>query len=203
MAEPVDTSQLFRDARTFLSELAQNNSRAWFSGQKDRYDAQLKRPAERLLADGAQMLAGQLGHPPRSKLFRPHRDMRFTEDKTPYHAHLHMMWSLPDGRAWMLGIAPDYATLGCGIMTLTPAQSDRLARDATLPALVCDYRAGGWRLDPQPDSDTEDTSALHGLSGLVLWADDLDADPDRAPLEVLDQTFETAAPLMQALRQIA
>ncbi|MEP3330424.1 DUF2461 family protein [Sedimentitalea sp.] len=28
------------------------------------------------------------------KLFHPHRDVRFSNDKTPHHTHLHMLWNL-------------------------------------------------------------------------------------------------------------
>jgi uncharacterized protein (TIGR02453 family) len=64
-------------AVTFFEDLAANNSRAWWHDNKDRYEADVRAPLERLLAD----LAGEFGE---AKVFRPNRDTRFSPDKTPY-----------------------------------------------------------------------------------------------------------------------
>lgn len=74
----------------FLRELKANNSREWFTANKARYEADVREPSLRLIAD----LAGPLGSisphfiaDPRRQggsLFRIHRDTRFASDKTPY-----------------------------------------------------------------------------------------------------------------------
>ncbi|KHQ50492.1 MULTISPECIES: TIGR02453 family protein [Mameliella] len=213
MADPVDLDRLLPDARAFLSELADNNDRDWFRDNKARYDSQLKRPSEKLLARISAWLGETRGTPPRTKLFRPHRDVRFSEDKTPYHTHLHMMWSLPDGRVWMLGISPDYATLGAGLMQFEPAQLDRWReavasdRGADLAALVAE---AGWRVDPPSlqrvpapypaDHPRED---MLRCKGYVAWRDDLDEALAADPAASIREVITEFAPLMDWLGEIA
>lgn len=205
MAEPVDLNRLLPDARVFLTELAENNERDWFKANKSRYDSDLKRPSEKLLAQIANWMHETQGMTPRTKLFRPHRDVRFAEDKTPYHIHLHMMWSLPDGRAWMLGLSPDYATLGAGIMGFEPAQLDRwrAAVAADQGAALADIiDAAGWRVDPPtlqrvppPYPADHPRGSLLRYKGFVAWRDGLDDGLTQTPEETLRQAITDFAPL--------
>lgn len=213
MAEPVDPNRLLPDARSFLAELAQNNTRAWFGDNKARYDRDLKRPAEKLLSQIAGWLGDKRGTTPRTKLFRPHRDVRFTEDKTPYHTHLHMMWSLPDGRAWVLGISPDYATAGAGIMQFTPDQLGRWREVIEGPggeALQALLEEGGWRIDPPtlqrvppPYSANHPRESLLRQKGLVAWRDTLEEPLTDDPEATLKREFAAFDPLMDWLSEIA
>ena len=57
------------------------------------------------------------------RLFRPHRDVRFSDDKTPFYTHLHAAWTLPGGRGWYFGLSPDYATAGAGVMAFDGDQT--------------------------------------------------------------------------------
>lgn len=209
MAEPVDLNRLLPDARAFLGELADNNDRDWFRENKARYDSALKRPSEKLLAQIANWMRGAQGMTPRTKLFRPHRDVRFAEDKTPYHIHLHMMWSLPDGRAWMLGIAPDYATLGAGMMGFDSAQLDRwraavASEEGGVLADMID--ASGWRVDPPalkqvppPYPADHPREALLRYKGFVAWQDGLDDGLAQNPEQTLKQSITGFGPLMDWL----
>ncbi|MBT8410855.1 MAG: DUF2461 domain-containing protein [Octadecabacter sp.] len=86
-------STLIADAQTFLRSLAQNNSRDWFHANKPRYDSALRDPALALLDEMTPRLATLTGYAITPKLFRPHRDVRFSKNKTPYKTHLHMMWT--------------------------------------------------------------------------------------------------------------
>ncbi|MFV1530726.1 MULTISPECIES: DUF2461 domain-containing protein [unclassified Phaeobacter] len=120
------TRQLIPDAQAFLTELSQNNSRDWFQTHKARYDDQLRRPAEALLAEVADYLRPH--HPGiQGKLFRPQRDLRFSRDKTPYHTHLHMLWQLPllPGAGLFFGIDPARLRVGGGVMSLDGAALSR------------------------------------------------------------------------------
>ena len=126
--------------RNFMEELARNNDREWFRAQKARYDSEVKRPAERLLLSVTRWLESANGLPVRSKLFRPHRDVRFSQDKTPYYTHLHAAWSVPDGRAWYFGLSPDYATAGCGVMAFDEAQLLRWRRAVDGPQALTTIR---------------------------------------------------------------
>ncbi|SMX46058.1 TIGR02453 family protein [Maliponia aquimaris] len=213
MADPVDPSRLLPDARAFLRDLELNNNRAWFQANKAHYDSALKRPSEKLLAQIAAWLGETGGTVPRTKLFRPHRDVRFTEDKTPYHAHLHMMWSLPDGRAWMLGISGSYATAGAGLMRLEDGQLDRWREAAASErgeALETMVREAGWRVDapalkraPPPYPADHPREELLRHKGFVAWRDNLEDELSADPEQALKTVFAAFAPLMDWLGEIA
>jgi uncharacterized protein (TIGR02453 family) len=76
-----------REGVEFLSELAQNNDRAWFQPRKADYEALLKRPLEALCValEGEFRARGLPLHadPARSP-FRIYRDVRFARNKAPY-----------------------------------------------------------------------------------------------------------------------
>jgi len=78
----------------FLTELSRNNNREWFTEHKAQYEASLREPSLRLIADMAEPLATispQLRAEPKrvgGSLFRIHRDVRFSGDKSPYKRHV-------------------------------------------------------------------------------------------------------------------
>ncbi|MDR1075853.1 MAG: DUF2461 domain-containing protein [Xanthomonadaceae bacterium] len=74
----------------FLRGLARNNERSWFHTHKPEYEAHVRQPFQRLLADLQPDLAAISPHfrsDPKTvggSLFRIHRDTRYTNDKSPY-----------------------------------------------------------------------------------------------------------------------
>ena len=82
----------FRPAAfTFLRGLARHNERAWFTGHRETYDAELRFPMECLVGEFRPGGAGD-GLPvrgdPKKALFRIHRDVRFSKNKVPYKTHV-------------------------------------------------------------------------------------------------------------------
>lgn len=82
---------------SFLSDLANNNSRDWFEANRDRYETDWKEPALDLISSiSAQMSA--LDPPLRAdpklngSLRRINRDVRFSKDKSPYNPSLHLVF---------------------------------------------------------------------------------------------------------------
>jgi uncharacterized protein (TIGR02453 family) len=76
-----------RDLIQFLSELSENNNRAWFVMNKPRYDilrAEFLELVTKLIADISKFDPAIAGCNPRKALFRINRDMRFSKDKSPY-----------------------------------------------------------------------------------------------------------------------
>ena len=77
----------------FLRELAQNNSRDWFNANKQRYEDDVRGPAMEFIAACAPGFAKISPHvrvdprPSGGSLFRIHRDVRFSKDKSPYKTH--------------------------------------------------------------------------------------------------------------------
>lgn len=68
-------------ALDFYEGLELDNSRAYWQSHKQVYDEAVCEPMEALLAD----LCDEFGD---AKMFRPHRDVRFSADKTPYKTHV-------------------------------------------------------------------------------------------------------------------
>jgi uncharacterized protein (TIGR02453 family) len=76
-----------RDLIQFLSELAENNNRAWFVMNKPRNDilrAEFLDLVTELIRDIAKFDPAIANCNPKKALFRINRDMRFSHDKSPY-----------------------------------------------------------------------------------------------------------------------
>lgn len=76
-----------RDLTQFLSELEQNNNRAWFVMNRPRYDilrAEFLELVTELIAAIAKFDPAVRFCNPKKALFRINRDVRFSHDKNPY-----------------------------------------------------------------------------------------------------------------------
>ncbi len=210
-----DFHSLVTDARQFLSELAEDNSRDWFLENKARYDSTLKRPAELLLAQTGADLSKALGSAVTPKLFRPQRDVRFSKDKTPYHLHLHMLWNANLGGVqpvnFFYGISLNYISVGAGYMgfekdTLT---SWRCMIDGPLgtdvEAMLTELTVAGFRIaDPElkrvpaPYDKDHPRGPLLKRKSLSVWRD-FEAEDMTAPTKTLARVFEDLSPVVQLL----
>lgn len=83
------------DAFRFYAELADdaNNHRAWFDEHRDTYERRVRVPMEALLARADDDGWGN------GKVFRPNRDVRFSNDKRPYKTHCGAVIAFRDGTA--------------------------------------------------------------------------------------------------------
>lgn len=211
MSDPF--SKLIREARAFLSELSKNNTREWFNEHKLRYETQLKTPSLHLL----DQIAAQMGDGITTKLFRPHRDVRFSKDKTPYNTHLHMLWTMPGNGtrpALFFGIGIEYVSVGGGIMSFdkTALTQWRAGVDGPLgPELedmVGAQVAAGFRLGepelkrvPAPFDKDHPRAQLLRRKSLTLW-NDLPESQFEAPTAAIIDTLGTLRPVFQALSRI-
>src|SRR5438552_12432533 len=71
----------------FLRDLERNNAKAWFAANRDVYEREVREPM-RLLVETLDARLGSIapeivGDPKRS-MFRIHRDVRFSKNKSPY-----------------------------------------------------------------------------------------------------------------------
>jgi uncharacterized protein (TIGR02453 family) len=77
----------------FLFELAHNNERAWFQENKERYERDVRDPLLEFIREFAAPLKKISKHfvadprPVGGSMFRIHRDVRFSKDKSPYKTH--------------------------------------------------------------------------------------------------------------------
>jgi uncharacterized protein (TIGR02453 family) len=67
-------------ALDFYEDLEADNSKAWWAAHRTTYDECVRAPMAALAAE----LEGEFGP---ALLFRPHRDVRFSKDKSPYKTH--------------------------------------------------------------------------------------------------------------------
>jgi len=77
-------------ALTFLRGLRKNNRREWFEANRATYEREVKAPLKAFVEDldvRFATLAPEFVGDPRSSLFRIHRDIRFSKDKSPYKPH--------------------------------------------------------------------------------------------------------------------
>jgi uncharacterized protein (TIGR02453 family) len=137
------------DAFGFYAQLGDddNNQKAWFDANRRRYEEAIRVPMEALLARAAADGFGD------GKVFRPHRDVRFSRDKRPYKAHCGAVIAFRDGS----GRASRYVQLhangmmaAAGYWELSRDQLGRFRRAVDDPdrgeqlvALVAAARAAG------------------------------------------------------------
>lgn len=77
-------------ALRFLRQLRRNNRREWFEAHRAEYEGELREPMKALVEEVDVRLAGfapEITGDPRRSMFRIHRDVRFSRDKSPYKTH--------------------------------------------------------------------------------------------------------------------
>lgn len=101
---------------SFLRDLSDNNSRDWFQANKPRYEAHVKDATAHFTNALNQRLAATYATDVKSRIFRMHRDLRFSKDKTPYNTHIHIgIADAQTGASWMVGLQTDHLVVGYGI----------------------------------------------------------------------------------------
>ncbi len=110
----------------FLSDLAANNDRAWFTENKQRYIDEVQEPALEFIDDFRPRLKAMSPHfradarTVGGSLFRIHRDTRFAKDKTPYKENTgvqfrHEMAKDAHAPGFYLHIQPRECFIGVGL----------------------------------------------------------------------------------------
>jgi uncharacterized protein (TIGR02453 family) len=133
----------------FYRELAANNDRAWFERNKARYQSEVRDPLLQFVSDFGPRLNRINPHfvadprPVGGALFRIHRDVRFSKDKSPYKTHAGLRFPHEDGKnvhapGYYLHLEPGSVFAGAGIWHPDPPTL-RKVRDA----LVAD--PAGWK----------------------------------------------------------
>jgi uncharacterized protein (TIGR02453 family) len=110
----------------FLRELAKNNNKLWFDGNKERYFEEVRDPFLAFIADFAPRLRKINPHfvadprPVGGSLFRIYRDVRFARDKTPYKTMAAAQFNHEQGKnvhapGFYLHLEPGEIFAGAGI----------------------------------------------------------------------------------------
>lgn len=75
------------DALAFLRGLARHNTKPWFEAHRDDYLRHVKQPMADLIEEmnlRMQRFSPEMVGDPKRSMFRLHRDIRFSRDKSPY-----------------------------------------------------------------------------------------------------------------------
>lgn len=84
----MDTFRAIRPAAfTFLRGLKKNNRREWFEAHRAEYEGEVREPLKALVDEldvRLARVAPEIVGDPRRSMFRIHRDIRFSKDKSPY-----------------------------------------------------------------------------------------------------------------------
>ncbi|WP_377194368.1 DUF2461 domain-containing protein [Ruegeria meonggei] len=172
----------------FLQDLKANNTKDWFAANKAVYETHLKTPSKLFADDMALALGDLTGQVHSSKIFRIYRDVRFSKDKTPYNAHLHLAFT-PTGQVaqppmWFFGLSPEKLSLGCGVFQYEKGSLDAF-RDAMvgpsgaeLMQTTTELRERGYRIgEPElkrvPSGFDKDHPLEEALrrKGFAVWMD--------------------------------
>lgn len=205
---------LITHANDFFTKLQADNTKVFYEAHKTTYTAEIKKPAE-LLADLlAEDLSKHTGKAHKPKVFRIHRDVRFSKDKTPYNTHLHIMWSRPGlGPAWFFGASPEYLILGMGIMglekdSLTAYRNmiDRHGDDLCRAIDASGAQVGTWGPDPlkrvpKPFDQDHPHADLLKRKALTLTTDLPEGWQDTGLLKSLNKMIPAILPTWKILDQ--
>lgn len=210
------------DGTTFLRELAANNNRPWFEANRAKYKSALEAPAKLFLKEMEQALAQRFGEAFTGKIFRQHRDLRFSKDKTPYNTHQRMaFFAEGDGQdAWgfYFSLEPEGFVLGGGVMGFSAPRLENFRQlvineqvGPALESLLSGLVRDGFRLEsselkrvPAGFDKTHPREALLRRKSLTLWRDFTghEAIAEGAAVAFCIGMIEDLSPLHRVLRDL-
>ncbi len=113
----------------FLKDLVQNNNREWFKANRERYDAawaQFNLLVDELIQAFSQYDESIRFLTAKDCTYRIYRDLRFTQDKTPYKGHFGAYINAAGKKAYYGGyyiqLEPHQVVLASGVWWLPPKE---------------------------------------------------------------------------------
>ena len=142
----VDFTGFTEAALDFYDDLEVNNTKAFWDAHKTVYVDAVAGPMKALAA----ALAEEFGE---AKVFRPHRDVRFSKDKTPYKTAQGAFvprgpatgWYVQFGAAGVRVGVGFYEASGARLATIREAIDDE-AHGGQLEQIISDLQGSGWAL---------------------------------------------------------
>lgn len=130
----------------FFAELRFNNDKPWWTANKARWERDVRGPLTAL----CEALAPQFGD---AKLFRPFRDVRFSNDKSPYKDHQGAVVIVAPATGYYLQLGAEGLMTGGGwydpmpeLVTRYRAAVDADASGAALVGIVAELEAAGFEV---------------------------------------------------------
>ena len=208
---------------SFLRSLKRNNDRSWFHANRPQYERHVRIPmlsvVERLAGDFPKF-APELTADPKISMFRPWRDTRFSEDKTPLKTHVaatfpYRSLGRMNGAGLYFEVAPKWVWIGGGLYSPDTAQlavlrehiAENHRRLASIVTSTGFRRLGGLqgdRLTRVPRGFAKDHPAAHYLQfKQFLGFREEDATFATRPdfYKQLVSTFKTLTPLVRFLNE--
>ncbi len=169
------------EAFSFYERLEADNSRSFWNAHKGEYQRYVRDPML-ALADALEEEFGQ------AQIFRPHRDTRFSADKSPYKTHQGMFVPQVPGTGFYVQLSADGMHASGGFHSHGPDQVERYRQ-------AVDAEGTGSAL--------ADIVATLGQAGLAIGGDRLKTRPrgvaaDHPRLELLRHRSLTASRDWQA-----
>lgn len=208
-----------KQAVAFLQSLQANNTRDWFNDHKKDYERFLKHPAAEFSANICAELEALTATPISHKVFRIHRDVRFSKDKTPYNCHLHISF-VPEYEgatppAWFFGLETNRLVLGAGLFGFDKEQlghyREKVAYDAKSLTRVLTPLLNSGYTQPEPElkrvpsgyDKAHPEAELLKRKGLTLWHsfDNTEVATSKNVVDVCMQHFAALHPLVTWLAQ--
>lgn len=135
------------EAITFFADLEADNTKAFWLAHRSTYDASVKAP----FAELSEAVAEEFGP---LHLFRPHRDVRFSKDKSPYKTAAGAVAEGEGGTRFYVEISGAGLRIAAGYYHLAPDQLERwraaVDDDGSGPAIeaaVAQVRSAGLDVD--------------------------------------------------------
>ena len=132
---------------TFYQELEVHNTKEFWAEHKAQWERDVRDPLRKLM----DSLEPEFGP---AKVFRPHRDIRFSADKSPYKTFQGALAGHHDGVGYYVQLGGDGLVVGGGFHAHSPAQTDRYRAavdaepsGAELESLVGQLMAAGFALE--------------------------------------------------------
>ena len=110
----------------FYEQLSAHNTKSWWAENKETYELAVKGPLTGL----ADELSAEFGE---WRMFRPHRDTRFSKDKTPMKTHQGVTVSIEDGVGYYVQVSADGLMVAGGWYAPQGSQVDRFRRGVDGP----------------------------------------------------------------------
>ena len=125
----------------FLTELAENNNKEWFDAHKAQYES-AKLEATTLFKHIYSILT-ENDTLASLKIYRIHRDLRFSNDKTPYKTHFGCYIQRKEPHylgGYYVCISPQETFIGGGFFEPNKDELLRIRQEISLRALLIPYR---------------------------------------------------------------
>lgn len=160
-----------KSALQFFNGLKRDNSKAYFEAHRHVYEDDVRQPMEALFAE----LERDVGSGWETKIFRIHRDLRFSPDKRPYKEHIGAVFmSSARATGFYVQLSADGLYLAIGAHEMAPDQLTRF-RDAVagkegekLTRLVTALGKGGYEItEPSLKRVPSGYPADHARAGLL------------------------------------